>query len=477
MKVLLINPSLNVQKIFGNFGKFMEPMPCIGLAYIAAVLEKNGTEVHVIDDFATHVGLGGIIKKVREIKPDMVGMTCLTPAAPGVYRLVGEIKKADENIRIVLGNLHASIFSEDILKNGAADIIVHGEGEETIVDLVNTIESGGELKNVRGISFLEDDRVVFTGKRDLIEDLDKLPFPAWHLFPHKKYGLFPIATIKKPILTILGSRGCPFRCKFCALEYMGKKYRKRSPENIVDEMEYLVKRYSVRQIGFVDQLFPFVKDHAIGVCNEIIRRGLQKKVIWVSETRVDTVDKETLKSMKQAGCRRVMYGIESGVQYLLDSINKGFKLEDAERAVRESKEVGLETVGFFMIGLPNETREMTRQTIEFAKKLDLDFAKFAITIPLPGSELYESKVKKDGNYTRSWDKFSTLEPKSDDVVYVPEGMTREELIKMMQKAIFEFYVRPRIIFNLLFRIRTIEPKYLVTAGRIYFMNKLGVPGF
>jgi len=471
MKVLLINPSLDIEKIFGKFGKFMEPMPCIGLAYIAAMLEKNNIDVRVIDDFALRKGLKHILEVIKEYKPDVVGISCLTPAYPSVQKIAEEIKKYDKSIKIVLGNLHATLFADDILKNRVADFVVHGEGEYTTLNLVKALEKGGEIKNVKGISFLEGGQFVKTENAPFIENLNDLPIPAWHLFPYKKYGLFPIATIKRPILTVLGSRGCPHRCTFCALEYMGKKYRKRSPKNIADEIEFLMENFSVKQIGFVDQSFPFLKDHAMEFCDEMIGRGLNKKVIWTSETRVDSVDKELLQKMKEAGCRRIMYGIESGVQELLDRIKKNFKLEDVRRAVRESKEAGLETVGFFMLGLPGENMEMTRQTIDFAKSLDLDFAKFAITIPLPGSEIFENKIKEGKLKPSNWEAFSTLDPKTSDVTCISEGMSREEMIKTLNRATFEFYVRPKTIFNLLLKVRTVELKYFLYAAYVYFSSK------
>jgi radical SAM superfamily enzyme YgiQ (UPF0313 family) len=209
-----------------------------------------------------------------------------------------------------------------------------------------------------------------------------------------------------------------------------------------------------------------MKSQGMEFCEEMISRGLNKEVVWTCETRVDKTDKELLQKMKEAGCGRIMFGIESGVQETLDNIKKGFKVDDVIKAVNYAREVNLTTVGFFMLGLPNETIEQAKATIEFAKKLDLDFAKFAITVPFPGSELFDTLVKEnklDLNElkTSDWEKFTTFNPDSDNLIYVPDTMTRKELLDLQKKANFEFYMRPKVIFNHLFKVRTIGLKNLV----------------
>lgn len=460
MRVILINPGIDLKK-FGSYAPLMEPMPCIGLAYLAAVLEKNNIEVIVIDDFVRGSGLKGILKDIEEIKPDIVGISCLTPSAPITFSLAKEIKNYNKNIKVVLGNLHASIFAEDILKNENVDFIVHNEGEISFLNLVLSLQNKKNFSEIKGISYKDNGNIFHNPSQPLIEKLDELPFPAWHLFPHKSYGFLPFVDIYKPGLSILGSRGCPYRCTFCCLGYMGVKYRTRDAGKIVDEFEYLIERFKVRQVSFVDAIFPLTKSQGEKFCNEMIKRKINKKVVWTVETRVDLIEEELLKIMKEAGCRRIIFGIESGVPELLKRINKNYTPEDVKKAVDMCRKAGIETVGLFMIGLPGEDEKMTFQTINFAKRLNLDFAKFAITVPLPGSKIYYD-LKKEGKLERAdWENFTTFNPDPKKLVIATEKISPERLIELQRIAHKEFYFRIKIILRHLFKIRTITWKYLI----------------
>lgn len=470
MKVVLINPGIDLRK-FGRYAKLMEPMPCIGLAYLAAILEKNNIDVKVIDDFVLQMGIKGILEEVKKIKPEIAGISCLTPSAPITFSLAREIKMQDKNITIILGNLHASIFADEILKKEDVDFIVHNEGEYTLLNLLLNLQNKKNFSEVNGISYKNNGEIVNTPLQPLIEDLDSLPYPAWHLFPHKSYGFLPFVDIYKPVLSVLGSRGCPYRCTFCSLGYMGVKYRMRNVKKIVDEFEYLNDRFKVKQIGFVDPIFPMIKSQGEEFCKEMIKRGLNKKIVWTTETRVDLVDEELLKLMKEAGCRRILYGIESGVEELLSNINKNYTLQEVRRAIDTSKKAKLETVGLFMIGLPGEDEKMTYQTINFARSLDLDFAKFAITVPLPGSKIYQD-LKNAGKLNRQdWENFVTFNPNPKELVSATNKIEPEKLIQLQRIAHRKFYLQPRIIFRQIFRIKTVSLKYLLYGIYSLFSGK------
>jgi radical SAM superfamily enzyme YgiQ (UPF0313 family) len=454
MYVLLVHPSVYLKDPHGGLHKFETPVPPPGLAYIAAVLEKNDVDVEIIDDNLVKTGVDGILEKIKNKSPDIVGITCLTPAAPTVYEIAKKIKEYSSRIVVVLGNIHANVFVESILREGVADIVVHGEGEYTMLEIAKSIEENKSLERVKGISFLENGRVICTPRRPFIENLDELPYPAWHLFPPlKKYKPVPFGAIENPALPIVGSRGCPYGCAFCSLSHMGKEYRTRSVKNVVSEIEYLISRFGVKQLIFVDEIFPMHKKYGVEFCDEMISRGLNKKIVWITNTRVDLVDRELLQKMKEAGCRRIIYGFESGVQMLLDNVKKGFTLEDSRRAMKYTKEADIESVGLFMLGLPGETKELSQQTINFAKELDVDFAKFPLTLPYPGSELYETLLKEGKPRTDDWGGFTTY-PSISNLVWIPDGMSGEELIEMQRKGMYDFYMRPKIIFRHLFKIRT-----------------------
>lgn len=455
MDVLLINPAMDFSK-FGSFARLLEPMPCIGLAYLAGVLERAGYRVKVIDDFVYRRGGELVIKVVEEEGPKVVGISCLTPSAPQCFKIAEKIKEVNKSVKIIMGNIHAGVFARDILKKGYADAVVHGEGEDVIVELVRRLRDGEEPCGLKGVSYIGKDNEIFISEDILlIRELNSLPFPAWHLFPYEKYGLLSFADIKKPVLTVLGTRGCPYNCSFCSLKYFGRGYRTRDVSNVVDEIEYLIDRFHIKQFGFVDPIFPLDKEHARRFSREMIKRGVNRKVVWTTETRPDMMDYDIALMLKEAGARRIIFGIESGVPELLKKINKNYNLERVKEAVKACKKAGLETIGLFMIGLPGERRELTLQTIRFAKEIDIDFAKFAITVPFPGSELYQM-LKDEGKLNREdWENFTTFNPEPDKLVFVPYDMNGRELLRLQRRANFEFYFRPKMIFRQLFRIRTI----------------------
>lgn len=461
MKILLVNPSFNLEKALGRFRRIYNVMPAINLAYLAAVLEKYGNDVEIIDDAAVQIGPNGILDVIKSKKPDLIGISCLTQTAPDVFSLAKKIKEYDKTIPLILGNLHASLFAQEILKNRIADIIVHSEGEYTLLELVNALGNGKDLKDVKGISFLAEDRVVHTPPRPFIENLDELPFPAWHLFPLKKYRLFSFDEIKTPAMIISGSRGCPYRCTFCSLLIMGNRRRKRSPKNIADEFFYLSNNLGYKQISFVDPIFPMRKGEGLEFCQEVTSRGLHKRIVWTTETRVDLVDRELLERMKEAGCRRIMYGFESGASSTLESLQKGFSQEDAVRTMKITRDVGIETIGFFMLGAPGETLKTIRKTINFAKELNIDFAKFTILVPYPGTKIYNDLISEGKLKTAEWHRFTSYPSKGTEPIYTPEGMTSKDLISLQRKATFEFYVRLKMIFRHLFQIRTVKIRDLL----------------
>jgi anaerobic magnesium-protoporphyrin IX monomethyl ester cyclase len=462
LRVLLINPAMNMQKL-GRFANLLEPMPCIGLAYIAAALEQHGCLVRVIDMFAEKLSGDEVISKAVAFEPDLVGMTVLTPSAPICSMLSAALRAKLPKIKIMWGAVHADVFAQDIVRDGDADFCIHHDGEETVCELVDAMGSTDwDFSAVDGLTWKDRSGEVITNKeRALNRDLDDLPWPAWHLFPYHRYGLLPFADFAKPVLTMTGSRGCPYRCDYCSLiNTGGKVYRRRDPIKIVDEYEYLVDRFKVKQIGFVDPIFPLVKKDLQPFCEELVKRGLDEKCKWLSETRADRLDKETCELMYWGGCRRVLMGIESGSDLLLGNVNKNITTAKVREGVANAKNAGLQTVGLFMIGMPGETPEMTKETVEFAVDLDVDFAKFAITVPFPGSALFRDRWQKD-LFRDDWENYTTFNPDPDRLVYHPVGYDPELLIKMQSWALRRFYMRPAQIKRQMVDLRTISPKMLL----------------
>jgi radical SAM superfamily enzyme YgiQ (UPF0313 family) len=422
-----------------------------------------------MDYFGENLSYEDLANKIESFKPDMVGITTLTPSAPVVQRMCQIIRDKAKDTKIILGGIHASLFFEDFLNNGLADIIVHGEAEETIVETVDYLLNKKHLNDIKGISFRENGKNISTQNREPPVNLDDFPFPAWHLFPYKEYGMLPFADIAKPTLSISGSRGCPYRCTYCSLDYMGKFYRKRSPESIADEFEYLYKNFNVRQIGFIDPIFPFDEEHTTLLCEELIRRGINKKVVWISETRPDRLNQKLLNLMYRAGARRLLFGIESGSQRVLNSINKRLDLNLTKEVIKIAHKEKIHIVGLFMIGLPDETEEEIETTIKFAIESDVDFAKFAITVPFPGSQLYDDLVAKGKINRKDWENFTTFNPDPKTMVTSTDTISAERLLRLQKIATRRFYLRFKMIFRHLFVIRTITPKNLLYG--IYAMMK------
>jgi anaerobic magnesium-protoporphyrin IX monomethyl ester cyclase len=462
VRVILINPAMNMEKL-GRFANLLEPMPSIGVAYIAGSLEHHGCHVRAIDMFADKLSLAEVVERVERFKPDLVGMTALTPSATNCERLSESIRAKLPDIKIVWGGIHAEVFAQEVCRAGWADFVAHGDGEITAVELVEALESDSDdFSDIDGLTWRTVDGDAVTNKaRELNRDLDSLPYPAWHLFPIHKYGLLPFADIAKPVLTISGSRGCPYRCDYCSLIHTGgKTFRRRDPIKIVDEYEYMVDRYGVKQIGFIDPIFPLIKKDLKPLCEEIIKRGLDKRCVWLSETRADRLDKETSELMYRGGCRRVLMGIESGSDMLLGNVNKTLTTSSVRDGVANAHAAGLQTVGLFMLGLPGETPETSLQTIEFAVELDLDFAKFAITTPFPGSKLFDDAWQKT-LFRDDWENYTTFNPDPDRLLYHPHGYDPAELIRMQQYSLRRFYMRPRQVRKQMMELRTISPKMLL----------------
>jgi anaerobic magnesium-protoporphyrin IX monomethyl ester cyclase len=462
-RIVLINPGMNVHAGFGPFAGLMEPMPCIGIAYLAASLKKAGHDVLCVDAFAENLSPEALLARIDAFGARWVGQTCLTPTALATFAFNRLLKERRPEIRTVLGNVHASVFGPQIIERGQADYVLEGECEHSLPRFLDLVEEGKSLDEVPGLHRLSDaGRPECSGPAVPVPDLDALPRPDWSDLPWRRYTFLPFVTVARPALAIMGSRGCPYRCTFCALGYQGR-YRLRSPEGIVEEMAILVRDFDARHIGFVDPIFPLSKSHLLALCARIRERRFPKRVTWTSETRVDTIDPEMMAEMKSAGVRRLLFGVESGSDRMLEAVQKGYTVAAVRRCIGWAREIGLETSCFFILGLPGETRQESLKTARLPIELDIDFAKFSVLVPLPGSQLYMDLVENGRLRTDDWTKFTTFNPRAEDLPYVPEGMTGEELLRLQNAANVRFYFRPRMIFRHLFVIRTIPIRRMAVA--------------
>lgn len=453
MKILLINPP-DLNSLPSCMPKILEEsmdfLPPLGLMYIAGYLKKYTTyEIGIIDCQVEGIDYEDLKKKIIEENPDIVGITAMTFTLLDVLKTAKITKENLPETKVVLGGPHINVYPQETMKIDYIDFLVLGEGEGPFLDLLRNIHQTDKLYKIEGIVFRDGDKIINTGSRNLIHDLDIIPFPARTLLPYKKY--FSVISSKFPVTTMFTSRGCPYKCLFCDRPHLGKIFRARSAQNVVDEMKEC-QNLGIKEIFIYDDTFAVDRQRVIDICNKIIEQGI--KISWDVRTRVDTVDEEVLSYMKKAGCQRIHYGIEAGTQKILNVLRKGITIEQAEKAFKLTKKVGITTLGYFMFGSPKETREDIMQTIKFIKKLNPDFVHISITTPFPATDLYRQGLESGILPKNFWREFA-LNPTSNFKPYAwEENLSQEELYEFVKRAYRAFYFRPTYILKRLLAVRS-----------------------
>jgi len=455
MKVLLIQPNYRSIYAYAEKKEITPIFPPLGLAYIAAVLKKNKIEVKILEANAHDLNHIQITKCIQEYSPDFVGITSTTSLIEEAHEIA---KLCPKNIKVVIGGVHASSMPEETMKTFERfDYLVRGEGEFTMLELVQK----KSISKIKGLSYRKNRKIIHNSDRAVNERLDELPFPARELLPMNKY--FSVGAKQKPSDYILSSRGCPYQCIFCADHLVhGRKFRFRSPEDIINEVEEIYKR-GAKDWDFVDDNFTLISERVEKFCEIMIQKGLNKKMSWRCSNgiRADKVTPELLKKMKKAGCYMVSLGIESGNEKILQNMKKSTNLEKIRQAVKWCKEAGIETRGLFMFGNLGENASTMEDTIEFAKSLDLDTATFHITIPFPNTDYWKIINKEGKIYPKSYRDYIAY----GNVIFQHGELDEKTLIEMQKKAYREFYFRPRIILGALKNIRDYEKfKIYLNAG-------------
>lgn len=372
MRVLLIQPPY-------PFSEF--PKPSSALMGLGAVLRQEGIEVQVLDLLSTRFTPAKIEARLHAFQPQVIGITAVTMNFPQAIRILNHCKQVAPESITLMGGPHATFTAREVLQDfPAVDMVVRGEGEETIRELVRSLDGGKDLGMVRGLSLRRDGNIVQTDPRPLIQDLSALPPPDRTLFPLSRYLAMRVPA------SVLSSRGCPVGCTFCAgSRLMGRPGRFRDPLRVVDEMESAL-RLGFEEICVDDDLFSRRPSHVRAICDEIGRRRLRFRMYIFA--RVDTVDRDLLERLKEAGCAMICFGLESGSQDILDRANKRATIESARRAVRLCQEVGIVPFGSFILGLPGETRKTMEESLSFARSLEIPFG-FHLLAPFPGTPIRE----------------------------------------------------------------------------------------
>ena len=459
-QVLLTRPPTGSNALQGGSDADPHPQPPLGLGYIAGVLERL-PDVNVLDildgNFSQNY-IEDVINAVKKYEPDLVGISAFTPFAQKALEATIAVKKINPNILTLLGGPHAVLAEVTLRKCPALDAIVYDEGEGQIEEIV----SGKPLHEIAGLFIRKEGKIVPTSPRPYIADMDTLPYPAYHKLPHfpDGYHPHPPKSTGKKWSSIMWSRGCPFFCNYCNRENsFGLKFRDQSPEYMVNHIQYLHSEYGIEELTFYDDVMSLNRKATMKLMDAMRPENLGFKISWDAETRVDLVDQELLFAMKKAGCRMISYGIEHG-KFIHEIKGGNATLQQAESAVRWTHKAKIQTVGYFMVGLPQETPETVKETIEFAKKLDCTYAQFAITMPFPGNKLYEEAVNAGmAQLDDIWEKFVYAGVGSGGIqapVLTTKSMSAEDLEYWAKRAYKEFYFRPPYIIKKLLSIRSIK---------------------
>jgi len=419
------------------------------LAYTVSVLKKSGFEVIGVDAVDKEWGIFRFVDEIKKIGPKAILLEVSTPSIMYDLQTAELIKKELPSTFVVLCGPHASHFHKEIIDNYRfVDGCIRNEFEYVMLDLCKALKNDGPVDKIKGLTFRKDNDTVINPVMPLIEDLDELPFPDRDFFKVENYRQ-AFFTGKKPALMIT-SRGCPYYCTFCLWPdaLFGHKFRQRSPKNVVDEIEYLIKDYGVDELFFDDDTFALKSSRTQEICREIIDRKI--RIPWRCMSRVNTIDLETLKIMKAAGCSDIFYGFESGSQKILDSVKKGITLEQITNAVKMTKKAGIVASGSFVIGTLEESEDTIKETLKFAIKLHPDYVQFALASPFPGTKLYDDAKRLNLIEIDSW---TDLDGSRGPILNT-KYLKKNGLPRLLRHLYLRYYTSPKVIFQNILMIRS-----------------------
>ncbi len=484
MRVLLVNPRFHLPIDTRN-------TPHLGIAYLAAMSDRRGDEVAVFDQDVEEEKLTDF---VRRFQPDLVGIGTNTPQVKQGWLCAREVKSVLPNAVVVQGGPHVSALPEESAARPEVDMVARGEGEDTWIDISNHVEKwkadnpnfnvrdlhdrqNKMLDKILGITYMTTEgKLRHTYERPSVADLDALPFPAYKYFKMDRYtSLQPAmdAVDKGKSFSMMTSRGCPYRCTFCSQSVMAEKWRARSPESVIAEWKHLVYDFGAQEIGLLDDSANIDRKRLYRLCELLIQEGLADKANWImiNGIRANLADTELLGKMKEAGCKRVAFGVETGDEDILESIDKRVTHDQIRQAFKNAKKVGMETVGFFIIGLPGDTEVTMEKTIKFACELDPLVANFSMMTPYPGTKVWEQVHRNGGRMlVKDWQDYVFFEGKAR---YEMGPTTADLQERKWKEAYRRFYLRPHRIVQTLMRESTWKnfPRTLSMALKIVLPKK------
>ena len=466
MHIWLINPPIKRDEPSG-LGAVVDSLfynsPPIGLLSLAAVLEQEGHKVTVTDSPVDGHVMKDLARMAARMRPDLVGFTATTSYHDNAAAGASAIKEAlDPAPPVCIGGPHFNANPEFLQAYPQVDFGVYGEGEFTLKEVVEALERGDEVADVPGVVTVEDGELRYAPPRAPLQDLDILPFPSRHLVDLTRYRPLPNDQKELPKTSIIGSRGCPFSCIFCDKSTFGKSYRARSPQKVVEEMHLVAEQFGIRDVAIVDSTFTPNKRRLLAMLDAM--EASPPPVTWTCSCRANILDEQSLRRMKALGCWKIRIAIESGNEEILKRIRKGISKEQFEKTVATAARLGFQVKGFFMLGHLGETRQTIQDTLDFALKLPLTDATIQICTPLRGTPLYE-QCRTHGKLLSHEDQmYSFFQP-----VFIPDGLTAEELQAAHRRFYRRFYLRPQLIWRSLKHAHTITDvtKYIRAVPLVF----------
>ncbi len=413
----------------------------LGVAYMASSLKQKRYFVTILDHAKDFCSLDKSIEEIVSLKPDFVGITIYSFNYSAAKKIISGIKKISPKTKILIGGPHVSALPKFSLEDTRADFAVIGEAENVMVEIISRVVAGNNsFDDIRGLVFWRDRTTVLNPGCNLITDLDNLSFPAWECLSPVKYNDTGSQVFCKniPIAAVITSRGCPYSCAFCGSHLIhGRELRKRSFRNVVDEIQFLVKKYGVREINFYDDAFSEDQEHAVNICEEILKRNLD--ISWKATVglRLDTLNDELLSVFRASGCYVLCFGIESFSDDILCRVKKPINKPEIIEKIQMIKRYKIDAFGYFILGLPGETEESAKETIRFARSSPLDYITVAHAVPLPGTAVFKKKYKESDLYAIDWDRFYlyTNQP------FGLSSVTNNKLKKLFLLAYISFYFK------------------------------------
>ena len=465
VKTLLLTPPLSPKQRMGMLSEGGAIMPGLGVLYMAALLRKQGLQVAILDAEGLKLDLKTTTQIIDKENPEILGITATTPSIMLAGAVAKEVKNRIPNIKIFLGGPHVTAMPlETIKKFPEIDGCVLGDGELSFAKIVHNIQNGIEIeRGVSGLVWRNNNKILTCPREYPLENLDSLPFPAWDLlkgFPEIYRPSFH-SYRRLPVANIITSRGCPYSCSFCDRSVFGRKVNKHSLGYIIEMIENLVKDFGIKEISIKDDTFTLSSNRVIEFCRQLRKRKIG--LTWSCNSRIDLVNDEMLREMKSAGCWLISYGIESGSPKMLKKMKKGISKEQIVKALKLTRKNGIVSKGFFMLGIPGETVETMKETLNFIKKLPLDELNINFFTPFPGSELFLEAIQE--GFRPDYKRMNML-----DTVYIPKGLTEKDLRKYQKQIIFSFYLRPSKIARYLLRaLRDLDEfKRIFRMAKMFF---------